>query len=489
MDARVPMPSQMRTSLRRRLLPLLALGAAVAAAPAVVELIWGERVIAFNMNLHFYAVGFSALAAALAAAVLTWIGARRGDTRTVVVGTAFAAMGSLLALHGLSTPGIWVGYNGVIALTGGATLPAGAVILLASAFLPPRLIGMRVLIAIEVLLFAGILAIGVSALEWPSLVPSVPAPNSAAAYTVMSIGLVALGLLAFRALGTFLLTRRGLDLAVVVGLVWLGIATVAALTMDYTRLGWWMGHEIELNGIMIVGIAVGIDLARATQSRPLVGDLSGSDLVASEDIFLGSHVRALTVRLAEKDEYTMAHTRRVALRAVQVGELLGLSGNRLRSLAIGGLVHDIGKLSIPDAILKKPGALTAEEYAVVQRHPLLGRRLLVELGGFSEAVRELVLDHHERLDGTGYPRGLAGDEISLDVRILTVCDVYDALISNRVYRPAWSHGQAMALLRAEIGTAFDARCVEALETVVAGATPLPRPADRTPQQYPVPASA
>ncbi|HEX5449020.1 MAG TPA: HD-GYP domain-containing protein [Gaiellaceae bacterium] len=479
----------MRTTLRRRLLPLLTLGAVIAAAPAVVELIWGERVITFNMDLHFYAVGFSALAAALAAAVLTWIGARRGDTRTVIVGTAFAAMASLLGLHGLSTPGIWVGSNGVIALTGGATLPVGAVILLTSAFLRPRVISMRLLIAIEVLLFAGIFAIGLSALEWPSLVPSVPEPNSAAAYTVMSVGLVALSLLAFRALGTFLLTQRGLDLAVVIGLVWLGIATVAALTMDYTRLGWWMGHEIELDGIMIVGIAVGIDLARATQSRPLVGDLSGSDLVASEDVFLGSHVRALTVRLAEKDEYTEAHTRRVALRAVQVGELLGLSGNRLRSLAIGGLVHDIGKLSIPDEILKKPGALTAEEYAVVQRHPVLGRRLLVDLGGFTAPVRELVLDHHERLDGAGYPRGLAGDEISLDVRILTVCDVYDALISKRVYRSAYGHDEAMAMLRAEIGTAFDARCVDALEAVVSGATPLPRPADRTPQQYPVPASA
>lgn len=489
MDARVPMPSQMRSSLRRRLLPLLALGAAIAAAPAVVELIWGERVIAFNMTLHFYAVGFSALAAALAAAVLTWIGARRGDTRTVIVGTAFAAMASLLGLHGLATPGIWVGSNGVIALTGGATLPVGAAILLTSAFLRPRVISMRLLIAIEVLLFAGIFAIGVSAIEWPSLVPSVPEPNSAAAYTVMSVGLVALGLLAFRALGTFLLTQRGLDLAVVVGLVWLGIATVAALTMDYTRLGWWMGHEIELDGILIVGIAVGIDLARATQSRPLVGDLSGSDLVASEDVFLGSHVRALTVRLAEKDEYTEAHTRRVALRAVQVGELLGLSGSRLRSLAIGGLVHDIGKLSIPDEILKKPGGLTAEEYAIVQRHPVLGRRLLVELGGFSAPVRELVLDHHERLDGAGYPRGLAGDEISLDVRILTVCDVYDALISKRVYRPAYGHDEAMAMLRAEIGTAFDARCVDALETVIAGTTPLPPRADRTLQQYPVPASA
>ena len=114
------------------------------------------------------------------------------------------------------------------------------------------------------------------------------------------------------------------------------------------------------------------------------------------------------LRLAQRDTYTEQHTRRVAMRAVQVGELLGLSPSRLRALAIGGLVHDIGKLSVPDAILKKPAALDEDEYAVIRKHPEWGARLLDELGGFSEAVRRLVRDHHERLDGTGYPHGLVG---------------------------------------------------------------------------------
>ena len=95
-----------------------------------------------------------------------------------------------------------------------------------------------------------------------------------------------------------------------------------------------------------------------------------------------------------------------------------------------------------------------------------------ELGGFSAAVRRLVRDHHERLDGAGYPRGLSAEEIDLDTRILTVCDVYDALISKRVYRPAWTHEAAMDLLRRESGTAFDVRCVDALECVVTGETPV-----------------
>ena len=103
------------------------------------------------------------------------------------------------------------------------------------------------------------------------------------------------------------------------------------------------------------------------------------------------------MRLAEKDGSTEEHTRRVALRAVQVGEELGLQPYRLRDLAIGGLLHDIGKLSVPDQILKKPGPVTDEEFAVVKRYLESRRQLLGELGGFADSVSRLVFDHHERL--------------------------------------------------------------------------------------------
>jgi HD-GYP domain-containing protein (c-di-GMP phosphodiesterase class II) len=144
-----------------------------------------------------------------------------------------------------------------------------------------------------------------------------------------------------------------------------------------------------------------------------------------------------------------------------VGEELGLSPARLRELATGGLVHDIGKLSVPNSILRKPSALTDEEFRVVQRHAEIGSRMLTDLG-FSKAVTRLVLDHHERLDGSGYPRGLTGPMISLEARILAVCDVYDALITDRVYREAFSHEEAVEILQTEAGTKLDRRCVTAL---------------------------
>jgi putative nucleotidyltransferase with HDIG domain len=297
-------------------------------------------------------------------------------------------------------------------------------------------------------------------------VPSVPTPASPVAWGALLTGVCFFVVLATRALKTYRLTRRSADLMVVIGIFWLTAALPPALLLNYTELGWWLGHCFELFGIVLVGGAVAGDLRRASQSRPLAGDLRAPELVAAEEGFLGGRVRALTMLLEEKDTSTEEHTRRVALRAVQVGEELGLAPGRLRSLAIGGLLHDIGKLSIPESILKKPAALDDAEYGVIRKHPEWGDKLLRELGGFGESVRDLVRNHHERLDGCGYPRGLSAGELDLDTRVLTVCDVYDALVSPRVYRHAWTHEQALELMHKETGGAFDPRCVAALERVL-----------------------
>jgi putative nucleotidyltransferase with HDIG domain len=288
---------------------------------------------------------------------------------------------------------------------------------------------------------------------------------------MFAVGLCVYGALAVRAMHTFLLTRRFADLAVVLGIVLLGTALYSALFLEFYDLGWWLGHVFELLGVVVVGGSLVYDLRRGRRSRALVGDLRAADLVASEEAFLGARVRALMVRLAEKDTSTEEHTRRVARLAVELGEELGLSPARLRSLAMGGLLHDIGKLSLPAAVLQKPGALDDDEYELVKRHPERGRELLQELGGFDDSVTRLVLDHHERLDGSGYPRGIGAGELDVATRILAVCDVFDALVSDRVYRRAWSQDEAIALLRRESGTAFDPRCVAALERVVGGSEP------------------
>ena len=439
----------------------------VALLPVLGLWLFGGVMVMPPLWVHFYGVGVSALVAAAAALVLMTIGARRGDARTVVIAGGFTIMAALLAVHGLVTPGVLVGNNGVVALSGAATLPVGAAVLaLSTLAIVNERRSIPLLLSLVAAIVAIILAVSLVGVLVPRLVPSVPEARSPAAWTLLAVGLLLFGALAIRAANTFLLTRRTADLAVVVGLVLLACSLFGALALTFMDLGWWVGHLFELIGIALVGASVAYDLRRGSQSRPLVGDLRASEVVYAEEAFLGARVRAIMVRLGEKDSSTEEHTRRVAALAVEVGEALGLSGARLRNLAIGGLLHDVGKLSVPSSILQKPGPLDDEEYEVIKQHPQQGQELLIELGGFDEQVGRLVLDHHERLDGSGYPRGLSGSELDLETRILAVCDVYDALVSPRVYRGAWSNARALALLQEESGVAFDPRCVAALVSVV-----------------------
>lgn len=462
-------------TLDRHTVVNVAAAVAVLAPAVLLWEVWDTKVYLSGW-LHFAGVGVAAAAATAAAVALTVAGVLERDARAVVAGLAFSLMAALLCLHGIATPGFVTGMNGVVALTGAATLPVGCLLLVGGslgAFRSQRVIAP--LVALLIVGAAAILGLGASAIIRPSLVPSVPESGGPAALTVLAVGLGACCVLVIRALRTYRLTHRFSDLCVVVGLAWLSLSLAASLLMGYWDLGWWIGHVLEIGGIALVGIPVARDLrlGAAHRSRPLVGDLRGADLVSSAEVFLGSHVRALLVRLAEKDGSTEEHTRRVALLAVRVGDELDLPASRLRLLAMGGLLHDIGKLSVADAILKKPGSLTAPEFAEIRRHPEAGVELLRELGGFPPGVFPLVGDHHERLDGTGYPAGSSGLELTLDVRILAVCDVYDALVSPRVYRDAWTPGRALELLREGLGTHYDEKVVAALERVVGDAEPAP----------------
>ena len=453
--------------LRQRTVSLLALLAACAVLPAAAIHFFGKTEVQIDSKVHFLPIAISAGLAAAAALALTVAGARRGDARSVVIGTAFSSMAALLSIHGLTTPGFIVGDNGLVSFTGALTLPVGGAVL-ALAAIPElqRPSAVRPVLALQATLIVGILGLGLAGTLEPGLVPAVPEAGSTAAWIVLGLGVAFYGALGVRAGRTYLLTRRFADLAVVYGLVLLAVSLYPGLIMFYADLGWWLGHGWELVGIGLVGLPVALDLHRGAQSRPLAGDLRASELVSAADAFMGPTVRALLVRLAHKDDYTAEHTRGVALRAVQVGEELGLAPVRLRELAVGGLLHDVGKLAVPNEILQKPGALTDEEFDVIKRHPEVGAELVRELG-FSAQVGRLVMDHHERLDGSGYPRGLGAPDLDIETRIMAVCDVFDALLSQRVYRDAWSLEDALDLITREAGTKFDPACVDALERVIA----------------------
>jgi putative nucleotidyltransferase with HDIG domain len=452
--------------LRSRLGSNLTLIAASAAVPAAaMHFLVSEEKAPVTAVQHLFIMAIGSSIAALSSVALMLAGFRQRETRAVVAGGAFAAMTLILMIHGLATPGVIIGPNGVVAVAGGVALPVGGAILTVAAL--PALRGPRHLRAVAVALtglLALIAALAVIGFAVPQDVPSVPGYDSPEAIALLVVGTVFFGLVASRAVRTFALTRRTGDLVVVVGIVWLGMALVPVLVLDPYTWVWWTGHALELLGVALVGVPVALDVHRGRPSHPLVGDLPAAELVAEEEAFLGPRVRVLMARLEAKDVSTEEHTRRVAEWAVAIGEQLGLAPGRLRDLALAGLLHDIGKLSTPDAILTKPGKLGDAEMDAIRRHPSEGDDLLRELG-YPEQIRRGVRGHHERLDGSGYPDGLRGDQIDLETRILAVADVWDALVSPRVYRGAWTRERAMGLLVDEAGTCFDARCVEALRAI------------------------
>ena len=168
-----------------------------------------------------------------------------------------------------------------------------------------------------------------------------------------------------------------------------------------------------------------------------------------------------------KSPYTAGHSSRVALYTDRIAEALGIEPVRRRWLRRGALLHDMGKLGVSNAILDKPGKLDGEEWAAVQRHALYTESILSRIDAFEELAR-VSGAHHERLDGKGYPRGIQGDAISLETRIITTADIFDAITAERPYRGAVPVAKTLEIMGEEVGRAIDARCFDALKQIVGG---------------------
>ncbi len=179
------------------------------------------------------------------------------------------------------------------------------------------------------------------------------------------------------------------------------------------------------------------------------------------------HLKLLVKSLEEKDEYTRGHSERVAELAKKIAKRLKLSPRLVDRIYNAALLHDVGKIGIPDHILKKPSSLSKEEISIVKTHPEKGEEILKEVDIFRNRESRWVRHHHERWDGKGYPDGLKGEEIPLPSRIIAVADVYEALRSNRPYRKALSHDEAKRILMNEMkGTVLDPRLVDILLEIV-----------------------
>jgi putative nucleotidyltransferase with HDIG domain len=238
---------------------------------------------------------------------------------------------------------------------------------------------------------------------------------------------------------------------------------------------WVYGVDLALTPVALaVGVAIEITPLAALAPLPLIallgffarerrqrleGLLELSNAYSGTALLLGDVVEA-------DDAYTGRHSRSVVDLCLAVGDELAIPPDRRRNLEFGALLHDVGKIAIPKEIINKPGKLDPDEWQVIKTHTIEGQKMLERVGGFMQDVGLIVRSHHERWDGGGYPDGLAGEDVPLEARIISCCDAWNAMRTDRPYRPALAHEAARAEMVRGSGTQFDPEVVEALLRVV-----------------------
>lgn len=302
------------------------------------------------------------------------------------------------------------------------------------------------------------------ALTAPQLVPTWLVQQSAFAWGTLVVVTLAGGGAALRfAIGY----RRS-------GLTMYGAVTVGALMLVQSQFSvhfgatwsavFWLYHLQLLAGFTAIlwGVIVAYSQGATTRSFEA---LTVTDVLGQLRSGYTESIVTLAAALEARDGYTLGHGERVAALSVLIGQQMRLPATRLRALAGGALLHDVGKIGVPDAVLHKRASLDPVEYDVIKEHPGRGADMLK--AAFDRRIEaQVIRHHHERWDGTGYPDRLAGEAIPLEARIAAVADVYDALRSSRAYRPAWDVGESMQVIQGGAGSHFDPRCVQAFLEVV-----------------------
>lgn len=434
---------------------------------------------------HFYIVASVSLIGVLISAAMTAGSRRLRDARAFFLNAGFLAISGIFLIHALTTPGVMMGMNAAVGLAARLSLFVGSVAFAMSVVRWNGRVNAWVAghwrILMLVLLAMGMVFGAMTVLPPHDPMPfsghglhamaSYPAaPPSAASALLGSSGLMAvaaIGLFGFAAAGylhEYRVSALPAQGTLVAGIVLLAEAQLAMWLSPTWALSWWGYHLLMLAGFLTALIGFARAYTRRHSLAGVVDTLFLTDTIERIETSYSESIFALVAAVEARDRYTQGHSARVSQMSVLIGEALRLPGEQLRSLGRGGLVHDVGKLGLPDAILSKPGRLTPKEYEIVKQHPVRGYEIIRRVASLRDEL-PVVLYHHEWYNGRGYPEGLAGDAIPLHARIMAVADVYDALTSARPYREALTEDAAMAHLRRMAGVQFDPRAVEAFAKI------------------------
>jgi HD-GYP domain-containing protein (c-di-GMP phosphodiesterase class II) len=266
-------------------------------------------------------------------------------------------------------------------------------------------------------------------------------------------------------------------LTIVWGVALLLQSLLAFFFASVWRVSWWEYHVLALFGVGTIAYGLVIDYRRGPGIEKALAALLAQGSIRTLEESYTEVLTGLTAAIEARDPYTKGHSEKVARLAASIGERMGLVPEMVRGLYQAGLMHDVGKIAIPDAILNKESSLTAGEFEIVKGHPARSEDIVARVPSL-RPLRWAIRWHHERLDGSGYPDGLRGDRIPIEARVLAVADVYDAMTAGRAYRPAIPHADTLAWLEQRSGTMFDSRCLDVLRQVIGPVPETVRPAAR-----------
>ena len=426
-------------------------------------------------SANFHLIVVSAIAGCSAGmAILAGVAAARSREAPLVwLALGCVAVGVGMLGHGLTTPGVagthmnlWVIRLPIMAIAAFAGCQAAAV-------LRPRRAAARFAAAHPWVSLAVPGALMVAALVWIRSDPlrgfgSRPFPYEEIVTDVVQLltvlVLVTVGIIHWR---RWRFNGDTVQLALVLASL---LAAEAVGSMRFGRLwhlSWWDYHVLLLVGFGTTVYAVVTGYLRTHRQKDGLTHVFRRGTLHHISRGYPEALTALAAAVEARDAYTRGHSQRVTSVSLAIGQRLGLGADKLRQLVWGAELHDIGKIGIPDYIIQKEGPLTPGERALVEQHPVIGWEIARQASSLRE-VLEVVRHHHERVDGTGYPDGLAGEEIPRAARIVAVADVWDALTSDRSYRPAWNRDRALGIMIEGRGTQFDAECLNAFLEIIDG---------------------
>jgi len=456
--------------MRSRGLVLLRLG--LAMITPIVIYFWLDRQSynhdALKYSSFIYMIGIVALLAIIISVVMGVVAQQVRNIKILFVSLAYASIGGMLILHGLSAPKLGGVSEQHFFLYGQLALMLSSCWLwLSSLSADHRLVRYltkhrRKLLPLwcTVLIAAGIMIWIAESIE-----------GNAVLFHNNTIRLATLIILllntwtVYRHLITYMASRFSIQLAIVYSTGWLNTAQVVLATISPNGIGWWAYHFLLFLSMIVMMIVIVNEYSHNESLTDSLKQLYRADPDRWIQTYMTSSVSELVKKTETKDAYTAGHNYRVTVYALKLGEEMGLSSSQLKSIAQGGLVHDVGKIFIPDYVLNKPGKLTDEERKLIEKHPLDGYNMCKQIGFMLEELA-IIRSHHEKWNGSGYPDQLSGETIPLVARVTAVADVFDALTSSRSYRKAMTLEKAMMIIVEESGKHFDPRCVDAWKKLV-----------------------